>query len=44
LISEQQSKGKYNVDWSPKDLPSGVYFYRFQSGDFMKVKKLLYLR
>jgi photosystem II stability/assembly factor-like uncharacterized protein len=43
LVSEFQGAGFYQVRWDAK-LPSGVYFYRLQSGLFTETKKLLLLR
>lgn len=33
--------GKYSVDWNPKGLPSGIYFYRLQTKEFTDTKKLI---
>jgi hypothetical protein len=48
LISTEQTQGKYSVEWNPNSaaggLPSGIYYYRLQSGDFIQTKKMLYLR
>jgi hypothetical protein len=41
IVSDHQDKGEYRVKWSAKDLSSGVYFYRLQSGNFSEVKKLV---
>ena len=29
------------VKWTAEGLPSGIYFYRLQAGDFLETKKLL---
>jgi len=44
LVNEQQSEGKYEVDFAGLNLSSGVYFYRLQSGDYTAVKKMILLR
>jgi len=41
LVSENQSAGEYEVRWNPMSLPSGVYVYRLQAGEFVATKKLL---
>jgi hypothetical protein len=33
--------GEYDINWQPKDLPSGIYFYRLQAGEFFDTKKLI---
>lgn len=36
-------QGENRIDWQPRDLPSGVYFYRL-NGDSSSLRKLLYLK
>jgi hypothetical protein len=44
LVSEHQAAGYYQVKFDATDLPSGMYFYRITSGDFVTAKKLILLR
>jgi WD40 repeat protein len=44
LIDKQQLAGNYDIEWSPRTLPSGVYFYRLQTEKFSEIKKTLYIR
>jgi hypothetical protein len=44
LLSENRDAGKYRVQWNASNLPSGVYFYRLQAGEFMQTNKLLLLK
>jgi hypothetical protein len=49
LVNKKQTPGHYSVQWDGKnvlgrELPSGVYLYRLQTKEFVKVKKLLLLR
>ncbi|MBI5214364.1 MAG: T9SS type A sorting domain-containing protein [Ignavibacteriae bacterium] len=44
LVDEKKEAGKYSVQWNAEGLPSGVYFYKLQAGEFSSVKKLLLMR
>ncbi len=44
LVNEHQTSGKYSVQFSANNLPSGVYFYKIESGSFSKANKMLLLR
>ena len=44
LINEEKMPGNYNVEFDGSDLPSGVYFYQLDAGDFVATKKLLLLK
>ena len=44
LVSEELSPGNYSRQFDCKKLPSGVYFYRLETKDFMATKKLLLLK
>lgn len=41
LINEKLKPGEYEVTFNGSNLPSGVYFYKLQSGDFTETKKML---
>ncbi len=41
LVNGFQSAGAHQITWQPKDLPSGVYFYRLQAGEFSETMKLI---
>lgn len=41
LITGFQIKGEHEITWQSKGLPSGIYFYRLQAGDFSETKKLI---
>jgi hypothetical protein len=36
--------GKHTVVFSPKNLPSGIYFYALQAGAERKVRRLMYVK
>jgi len=44
LVNEQKQPGEYNVEFNADELPSGVYLYRLQAGDFVKTEKMILLK
>ena len=49
LVNEPQEPGYYKVLWDGKDnldnaVPSGIYFYRIEVGNFTAVKKIVKTR
>lgn len=44
LVKEEKPVGKYEVDFNATYLPSGVYFYRLQAGNFSQTKKMILLK
>ncbi len=44
IINKELEPGFYKFEWDAVNLPSGVYFYRLQAGDFVSTKKLLLLK
>jgi hypothetical protein len=44
LVSEKQEAGYYQVEWDASRFPTGVYYYRIKSGEFVDVKKMILLR
>ncbi|MGD1047014.1 MAG: T9SS type A sorting domain-containing protein [Bacteroidota bacterium] len=44
LVSQYLSAGIYTTELNAAGLPSGVYFYRMQTGSFIETKKLVLLR
>ncbi len=44
LVQEQCEAGEHRVQWQAHDLPSGVYVYRVQAGEFVQSRKLLLMR
>jgi hypothetical protein len=44
LVNKQQQPGNYEIEFNASNLPSGIYFYRLQSGSFAQTKKLMLLR
>jgi hypothetical protein len=44
LVNEEKSIGTYKIYWNAANLPSGVYFYRLQAGDFVQTKKMILIK
>ena len=44
LVNQQQSIGRYTVQFNAASLSSGIYFYRIAAGEFNQVKKMLLVR
>ncbi len=44
LVNEVLKPGKYSATWNAEGLPSGMYFYRLQSGSFTQTRKLLLMK
>ncbi|MCZ6701886.1 MAG: T9SS type A sorting domain-containing protein [Ignavibacteria bacterium] len=49
LVNENQNAGYYKVVWDGKadrgyQVASGIYFYMLTTGDYKKVKKMVFLR
>jgi len=49
LVDDDKDVGFYSLDWDGRNdqgvvCPSGVYFYRFESGDYVATKNLVIMR
>ncbi len=44
LVYEEKQPGHYQVGFDASRLPSGVYFYRLQAGNFSETKKLAFVK
>jgi hypothetical protein len=44
LYSEELPAGTYTRQWNALAMPSGVYYYRLQAGNYIETKKLLLLK
>ncbi len=44
LVSEMMAAGNYSRVWNASHVPSGVYYYRLQSGSMMETKKLILIK
>jgi flagellar hook assembly protein FlgD len=44
LVNESQAAGYHQVTWKADDVPSGMYFYRIQTGNNTQTRKCLLIK
>jgi len=44
LVNETLPVGHHKILWNPKNLSSGVYFYKLEAGSFIKTRKMILLK
>ena len=44
LVNEFRTAGKYEASFDASGLPSGIYFYKLQTGSFVETKKMTLLK
>jgi len=44
LVNENQKPGKYEVAFNGSLLPSGIYLYRLEAGDFRETRKMILIK
>jgi hypothetical protein len=44
LVNEYKATGLYKIDFSSKELPSGLYFYRLETAGFSKTMKMILMK
>lgn len=44
ILDEYKQAGNYSVNFNASNLPSGIYFYKLEAGQFSQVKKMILLK
>ncbi|MGE5363824.1 MAG: T9SS type A sorting domain-containing protein, partial [Bacteroidota bacterium] len=46
LLDEYQEAGDHDIEFNTRvyNIPSGIYFYRLQTGKFIQTRKMLFLK
>ncbi len=44
LVNQNLIPGEYEVEWNASDIPSGIYFYKIQAGEFSETKKMVLIK
>jgi hypothetical protein len=44
LYNGERKAGRYTLDFNAAKLPSGIYFYQLNAGDFVETKKMIFLK
>jgi hypothetical protein len=44
LVNQQLSPGTYEADFNSSNLPSGVYYYKIESEEFIETKKMVLIK
>jgi agmatine/peptidylarginine deiminase len=44
LANEEKPAGYHNIELNASSLPSGIYFYRLQAGDFIETRKMVLMK
>lgn len=44
LVNEVQNAGDYSVTWDASGFPSGIYFYKLESGSFTSNRKMILIK
>jgi hypothetical protein len=44
LINKEFDAGEHSIQFNANDLPTGVYFYRLQAGNFIEQRKMILIK
>jgi hypothetical protein len=44
LVNQELTPGKYEVNWNGAGQASGVYFYKIETGEFVKTMRMILVK
>lgn len=44
LVNENLNTGYYNYNWNAQNYPSGIYYYKIETGEFAETRKMILLK
>jgi len=44
LVNEKIEPGTYKINWNASNHPSGVYFLKMETGQYIKTQKMILLK
>jgi len=44
LINDDMAPGIHTIQWSPRNIASGIYIYRIEAGNYVKANKMLLMK
>jgi len=44
LVNELQEQGYHQINFDASGLPSGIYYYTINAGDFVQTRKMLLIK
>ena len=44
LVNGEKPAGSCEIEFNATNLPSGIYFYRIQAGEFVETKKMILMK
>ena len=44
LVNEEKPAGEYEIEFNAESLPSGIYFYQLNAGNYIDTKKMVFLK
>ncbi len=44
LVNEEMQAGSFEIEYNPARIPSGVYFYKLTTGDFVQTRKMILMK